>query len=149
MNIIITNHSYDTVISGGDVIAAEFAKSWRNSGNHVILATHEAGAKFFRSRGIENSMLAITPGAKSERFGILVAAVVKTISAIFQSLFWAGIKPDIIFSSSWMWTDFFPALILRIRFPKAKLITGCYLLLNSPSTKSYGVSVINRWILWF
>src|ERR1035437_2718464 len=138
MNIIITNHSYDTVISGGDVIAAEFAKSWRNSGNHVILATHEAGAKFFRSRGIENSMLAITLGAQSERFGILVAAIVKTISAIFQSLFWAGIKPDIIFSSSWMWTDFFHALIIKMRFRHSKLVVGCYLLLSHPNTKSYG-----------
>lgn len=148
MNIAITNHSYDTVISGGDVIAAEFAKSWNNSGYFVTIATHGTGARFFRSRGIENSMLAITPGAASERFGILIAGIVKTISAIFQSLFWKYSKPDIIFSSSWMWTDFFPALFLKMRFPKSKLVVGCYLLLSHPNTKSYGSSMLNRWVLW-
>lgn len=148
MNIIITNHSYDTVISGGDVIAAEFAKCWKNSGNIITIATHESGAKFFRSRGIENSMLAVTSGASSERFGVLVSALVKTMSAILQSIFWKGQKPDIIFSSSWMWTDFFPALILKVRFPRSKFVCGCYLLLGSPNTNSYGSSVLNRWTLW-
>lgn len=148
MNIVITNHSYDTVISGGDVIAAEFAKCWKNSGNSITLATHETGAKFFRSRGIEDSMLAITIGASSERFGILIAAIVKTISAIFQSIFWRGSKPDFIFASSWMWTDFLPALLLKMRFPHSKLVVGCYLLLSHPNTKSYGATFLNRWVLW-
>lgn len=148
MNIIITNHSYDTIVSGGDVIAAEFAKCWRNSGNFIIIATHAEGAKFFKSRGIKNSMLAITPGAASERLGILFAAIVKTISAIFQSLFWRSLKPDIVFASSWMWTDLLPAIVLKMRFPRSKLVVGCYLLLNRPSTKSYGSSALNRWVLW-
>lgn len=148
MNIVITNHSFDTVISGGDVIAAEYAKCWKNSGNSVVIATHISGAKFFHSRGIKNSMFAITYGAESERFGVLVAAIVKTISSIFQSLFWKSLKPEIIFSSSWMWTDLFPALLLKMRFPSSRLVVGCYLFLGHPNTKSYGRSTLNRWILW-
>jgi glycosyltransferase involved in cell wall biosynthesis len=148
MNILITNHSYDTVISGGDVIAAEYARSWQNSGHSVIIATHQSGAQFFMSRGIQNSMLAITPGASSEKYGLLLAGIVKTISAFFQSLFLKTANPDMIFSSSWMWTDFIPALIFKLRYPKACFVTGCYLLLAPPKFANYGKSFIDRWALW-
>ncbi|MBP9813738.1 glycosyltransferase family 4 protein [Candidatus Woesebacteria bacterium] len=148
MNIAIYDHSYHLVTSGGDVIAAEFGKQWEQKGNKVFFFTHKKARDFFLSRGINPSRVEAVEYIPDAFYSVLWASIVHTINGIFSAFLHKNSPTDIIFASSCMFEDLLPALIAKIRQPKANLVVGIYLFPLPPWSKSYGSNMFHRYIFW-
>jgi len=148
MNIRLYDHSYHEVVSGGDVIVAEFTKSWTRAGHMALISTHQEGAAFFRSRDIPLNLIAIANHFRTAYRSVLVGSIAHLVNAVIEAIRMPRIHCDIIFAGSCSLQDLLPAIIDKIRHPKAKLVVGCYIFLLPPWTKSYGSNWINRYIFW-
>ena len=148
MKIRIYDHSYHEVISGGDVIAAEFAKQWLLQGHDVRLSTHPEAAEFFRTRRVPEDSLHVARKLRTGYRNVLIGSIAHSINAVFDALTTPHQDADIIFSGSWGLQDLLPALIDKHKTPHACLVVGCYLLLAPPWSKTYGSNWINRLAFW-
>ncbi len=148
MNIRIYDHSYHEVISGGDVIAAEFTKYWELQGHSVLLSTHPEAAAFFRTRSVPEHSLHIATRIRTGHRSVLIGSIAHIINAVADALITRKPGADIIFAGSWSLQDLLPALIDKYKTPRAQLVVGCYLLLAPPWSGTYGSNWINRLVFW-
>ncbi len=148
MNIAIYDHSYHQVTSGGDVIAAEFGQQWQRIGHTVYFATHKKARDFFLSRGIHPTRITTYEYIPDMFLSVLWASIIHTLNGIISAISHTQKNIDIIFASSCMYEDLFPALIAKAWNRKAKLIVGIYLFPLPPWSKSYGSNMVHRYIFW-
>lgn len=148
MNIRIYDHSFHEVVSGGDVIVAEFAKVWIHSGHTVRISTHGEAADFFRSRGINNVNILIASRIRTRYTSVLLGSLAHLINAAADAALARLEDCELIFAGSWSLQDMIPAVIDKIKHPKAILAVGCYIFLLPPWTNSYGSNWVNRYIFW-
>lgn len=148
MNIAIYDHSYHQVTSGGDVITAEFGKQWELAGNKVYFFTHKKARDFFLTRGTHPTRISALEYIPDIFSSVLWASIVHTLNGMIAATFHKNPTIDIIFSSSCMYEDLLPALITKLRQPKAKLVVGIYLFPLPPWSKSYGSNTLHRYIFW-
>lgn len=147
--IAIYDYSYHEVTSGGDVIAAEFGIAWKKAGHAVAVYTHPEAKVFFRSRGLGSGSLHADGGIIPTKFGsVLAASIAHTAYGMIAAGRHAS-SADIIFAASCMFEDLLPALIHKIKHPRAKLVVSMYLFPEPPWAGAYGASVVNRYIFWF
>jgi len=132
MKIQIFANDYH-LVSGGDVIFAEMAKTWSKS-QEVEIITNEKGKIFCDRRRLNKVKITVWRSSVADQFGIVLAEAYKTILSAIGSL-WLKNKVDVIFSSSLFWPDIFSGVITKIKYPKAKLVVGLYLLFPSPFDK--------------
>ncbi len=148
MNIRVYDHSFHDVISGGDAIVAEFAKYWDIEGHTVRVHTHPEAAVFFRSRKIPETVLSVIHRIRTKYTNVLIGSIAHIINGVLNAMFVKQMNTDIIFSGSWSLPDLLPALIDSWRTPRAKLVIGCYIFLQSPKHKTYGSTWLNRIAFW-
>jgi glycosyltransferase involved in cell wall biosynthesis len=148
MNIRIYDFSYHEVVSGGDVIVAEFAKCWSVAGHRVTIVTHAEAAGFFRTRGISSKTLSVTGKATNNQRSVLLGSIAHLFDAITTSLTFRDNKVDVLFASSWSLPDIVPALIAKLRHRNAHLVVGCYIFLLPPWKHAYGATLLHRVIFW-
>ena len=148
MNIRIYDHSYHDVISGGDVIVAEFAKHWEIQGHGVCIYTHPDAAAFFRSRGIPEKNVSVVRRIRTAYTNVLIGSIAHLFNGVLDAVMMKNPTTDVIFSGSWSLQDIVPALIDSWKTPEAKLVVGCYIFLESPLHKTYGSTWINRFAFW-
>lgn len=148
MNIQLYDHSFHEVVSGGDVIVAEFAKAWIHSGHTVRISTHGEAVDFFAARGISSFNLIIASRIRTRYASVLLGSVAHLINAAIDTAFRNFGESDLIFAGSWSLQDIVPAVIDKIKNPKAVLAVGCYIFLLPPWTKSYGSNWLNRYVFW-
>lgn len=147
MNIHIHNHSYHEVVSGGDAIAAEFGKAWLGTQQIVTIFTNFSAKSFFVKRGISPVHIETSTNSVDTK-NVLMASVVHTITGMILSIKTLFRPVNIIFSSSCMAEDLFPALIHKLFHPNARLVVSIYLIPQHPKQKTYGSNTINRYIFW-
>lgn len=148
MIIRIYDHSYHEVVSGGDVIAAEFAKAWRTQNHTVTLSTHEEAASFFQSRELPTNFMDVVTRIPTKSPNVLIGSIAHVLNATLDAVVSPRRPVDLIFSCSWSIQDLFPALIDKRKHPWATLVVGCYILLDPPWVKSYGSNWLNRIVFW-
>lgn len=148
MNIRLYDHSYHEIVSGGDVIVAEFAKVWKHEGHSIQISTHQEGAEFFRSRGLPVQLVAVAAHIRTTYSSVLLGSVAHLINAVISATVSKDAPADIIFAGSCSLQDLLPAIIDKIKHRKAKLAVGCYIFLLPPWKKSYGSNTINRYLFW-
>lgn len=146
--IAICDYSYHDVTSGGDVIAAEFGLSWKKAGHTVTLYTHPEAKAFFRTRGLLPNALHTEGGIIRTNFhSVLAASIAHTLYGIIAACR-SDSSLDIIFAASCMFEDLLPALIRKIKHPRAKLVVSIYLFPQPPWTGAYGSTLLHRYIFW-
>lgn len=148
MKIRIYDHSYHEVVSGGDVIAAEFAKAWIAAGHSVLLSTHTEAASFFSSRGIPARYQHIATHIKTGYRSVLLGSIAHVINAVIDAYSTPRAHADVIFAGSWSLQDLLPAVIDTYKNGKAKLAVGCYIFIAPPWKKTYGSNWLNRVLFW-
>lgn len=148
MNIRLYDHSYHEVVSGGDVIVAEFARSWKRAGHTVLISTHQEGTEFFRSRKLPDSIIVTATRFRTAYRSVLLGSIAHLANAVIEAIMTPRLSCDIVFAGSCSLQDLLPAIIDKIRHPKAKLVVGCYIFLLPPWTRSYGSNWLNRYIFW-
>lgn len=148
MNIRIYDHSYHEVVSGGDVIVAEFAKAWIRSAHTVRISTHGEALDFFAARNISNVNLIIASRVRTRYASVLLGSIAHLINAAIDTIIRKLGKTELIFAGSWSLQDLVPAVIDKMKNPKATLAVGCYIFLLPPWTKTYGSTWLNRYVFW-
>lgn len=148
MNIRIYDHSYHHVVSGGDVIAAEFARAWNAAGHTATVFTHPEAKLFFVSRGIREGQLAIASRVKTDYGSVLLASFAHTANATADALKSKQPAADLIFAGSWSLPDIIPAIIDKRKHPESVLAVGCYIFLVPPWIPAYGVNFLNRLVFY-
>lgn len=148
MNIRTYDHSYHEVISGGDVIAAEFSAAWTGLGHTVSVSTHKEAAYIFLSRGTQDASLHIASRIKTNYPNVLIGSIAHLYNGVIDTLLVKQQKADMIFACSWSLQDLLPALIDKLKHPSSTLVVGCYILLPPPWSKLYGSNWLNRLAFW-
>ena len=148
MNLRIYDYSYHEVVSGGDVIVAEFAKSWIATHHQVTIVTHPDASDFFRARQVPETALSSVGKAEDKTRSVLIGSIRHLFHAISRALGSRDTAADIIFASSWSLPDILPAIIDKLRHRKSHLVVGCYIFLLPPWKHAYGATVLHRVIFW-
>lgn len=148
MNIRIYDHSYHEVVSGGDVIVAEFAKAWIHDNHTVRISTHGEAVDFFFARGISPFNMLTAARIRTRYTSVLLGSAAHLINAAIDATLRRLDDCDLIFAGSWSLQDLLPAVIDKIKHPKAVLAVGCYIFLLPPWTNSYGSTWLNRYVFW-
>lgn len=137
MKIVIYSNTF-YLVSGGDVIYANLAKKFLNFGHEVKIITNEKGYEFCLSQKVPQKAIVVQNSSWVDKFPLVFVELYKTTISTIREVLYSRDKPDIIFSSSFFWADLIPAVIAKIKHPKAKLIVGVYLIFPSPfSFKRY------------
>ncbi|KKT40339.1 hypothetical protein A3K29_03005 [Candidatus Collierbacteria bacterium RIFOXYB2_FULL_46_14] len=131
MKFLVFANTY-TLISGGDVIFAEMSKFWGSLGHEVTIVTNEKGKAFCESRGLKRVKIMVWPASDSDKFGLIISELYKTLTSVLRSIFKKPEKVEIIFASSFFWPDIFAGVISKLKHPHAKLVVGIYLLFPNP-----------------
>ena len=132
MKIVILATTYQ-LLSGGDVIFAEFAKYWKKFGNEVEIITNEKGESFCKSRGILPKEIIVWKNSFIDTLGSYLSGFYKTISSIVYSLFYHK-QNDLVFISSSFLPDILAAVIIKLKKPSCRVIASQYVLFPDPIT---------------
>lgn len=137
------------LISGGDVIFIQLAKQWLSSGNKVNIVTNEKGKDFCIDREFPESNITLQKASFVDIFPVFIIDFYKTIVSVIREIFSPKKDSDIIFASSFFLPDVLPAVISKIKNPKAKLIVGVYLFFPFPfGFKKYHGGFIKSFLLY-
>lgn len=134
MRIIVFANTY-SLVSGGDVIFVEMCKIWSRMGHHVEIITNEKGKEFCEKHKFPGNKVTLWKASIVDHFRVFIAEIWKTVISSVRTLFLNGESPDVIFASSFFWPDIFSAVLAKIKYPKAKLVVGIYLLFPNPLGK--------------
>lgn len=104
-------NSYTQGSSGGDVLFVELTKRWK--GVEHTICTSALGEKFCRMKGLSNAHFVISTKEKKFR-GVITTYVLRILIGLKIAFSFRSI-PDIIYVSSDILCDTFPASILKIR----------------------------------
>lgn len=148
MNIRVYDHSFHEVVSGGDVIAAEFTRAWNAAGHTATLSISQDAVEFFRLRGIASHQMTVARILKTDYKSVLLASLAHIVNAVIDVYKRPQSDAEIIFAGSWSLQDLLPALIDAHKHPRALLVVGCYIFLLPPWQKTYGSNLFNRWMFW-
>lgn len=141
-------------LSGGDRIFIEFARRWSKKFS-VEIYTSEDGVKMCELQKLTGERLSIWQSSRTILKGEFISNYLYKIIKGIQLGFKLYIKEnDILYPASDFWMDFFPALILKLRYPKSKLIASWYQTAPSPikgysqgdREKSYRVNALLYWL---
>lgn len=147
MKIIIFANAFHT-ISGGDKIFVEYAKHWLSEGEDVEVITNKSGRLFAMENGLAHRYIRHWPASFSDNLGIFFSSAYKTIHSLIRALFINPENTDIVFSSSFIWPDLLPGLILKLRKPQIKWVVACYVFLPNPFSKGYRGNLFNGIVLF-
>lgn len=125
--VIFANIVHTDTLTGGDKIMVEFAKKW-SGGNLVRIVTNGIGRQYCQQNGFPPSGIKVWNTSWSDRFGVYVAMLTKAIVCSWRSVFFFEKGVDVCFASSLFLPDLIPALMLKLRNPRAKLVGAAYLL---------------------
>lgn len=134
MRILVFANAFH-IISGGDKIFAEYSKRWIKSGEKISIVTNEKGKIFCLNHGISRTNVWIWKTSFTDKFGVFISSVYKSLSSLIRCFFLNIRSIDAIFSSSNLWPDVFPAFIIKIRKPKVLWFSACYLIVPSPFSR--------------
>ncbi len=148
MNIRVYDHSFHEVVSGGDVIAAEFTRAWNAAGHTATVSISQDAVDFFRLRGIASHQMTVARILKTDYKSVLLASLAHILNAVIDVYKRPQLDAAIIFAGSWSLQDLLPALIDAHKHPRALLVVGCYIFLLPPWRKTYGSNLFNRWVFW-
>ena len=104
-------NSYTQGSSGGDVLFVELTKRW-NGVEHTI-CTSALGEQFCRMKGLTNAHFVISTQEKEFR-GVITTYILRILIGL-RIAFNFQFLPDIIYVSSDIPCDTFPACVLKIR----------------------------------
>ncbi len=153
--------SHGKGVSGGDRIFIEFAKRWRDK-TQITLFLWEEGIRMCQrlglkeGNGIKFTKVKIAPFHK---LGFVITYIARILAGIKLG-FLLKLKNDnseVLYACSEFWMDSFPALILKHRFPRTKLVCAWYQTAPSPLVgfnegtreKAYKLTALLYWFTQF
>lgn len=137
--IFIANAAVGKGLSGSDRIFIELARRWQKMGHHVTIAVWEDGyAMCQREKLTEVSYTKWFLGPL-KNLPFILNYFIRIVSGIYYSLVLRFELSDLsyIYACSDFWQDAIPAVILKLRYPKATLIGSFYLTAPNPFTGFY------------
>ena len=153
--IFISLASEGNGISGGDRIYIEFAKRWSENISVKIYSWKEGIEMMKRNALINNKTnVSITDIKMPVRSGFpwLVNYIIRIVFSIaFFSREKINFEPDtLVYSSSEFWMDSLSSILIKIRYPKIKLVSTWYQTAPNPITGytlgRYKFSAFKYWI---
>lgn len=114
-------------ISGGDRIFIELARRWSNKYSLEIITTRE-GLLMMNSQNLSGKELKINIISNNLPSGFFLKYIYKILLGLKYGLteHFKYTKETIIYPASDFWMDAFPAILLKIRFPKVKWVATWY-----------------------
>lgn len=127
----IANAALGKGLSGSDRIFMELAKRWSSTGDRVYVAVWEEGYDMCQRERLTNVHYRkwFLNNLKNIPF------ILNYFLRIFSGIYYActeSTKFEYIYACSDFWQDAIPALILKVRYPKSKLIGSFYLAAPNP-----------------
>ncbi|MDQ3098178.1 MAG: glycosyltransferase family 4 protein [bacterium] len=140
--LFIANAAVGKGLSGSDRIFIELAKRWSASGNTVEIAVWEDGFTMCEREGLNESAQNVTFYkwfiGRATKFPFIINYIFRILSGIYYALtinyqFLSERESNTyIYSCSDFWQDAIPALIIKARYPHARLIGSFYLAAPNP-----------------
>jgi len=140
-----SGHFLNPGISGGDKILIECARRWSEWDHCVHINVWEGGYYMCVQNGLHDVSYTINRLARYRRAGGLVMALLKIFIGMLRSVTApVTIKGDalVIYSASDSWPDILPALIMKRRFARSKLLAPVFHLIPPPCKRT-GNTLIN------
>lgn len=137
----VSNYNVGLGLSGGDSIFIELLRGWSRHADMVLAGCAEA-CEITKRAGVENIRFVRstwTPDA-TVSYGLL-SLLGHTARRLFAGIRMLGTADaeltgcDVVYSVSDFYPDFFPALLLKRRYPKMTWIAGFYLFAPPPWAK--------------
>jgi len=139
-------------LSGGDRIAVECIKHWKNEGINVVVMTSKSGRLTYGLKDMNYIMIQAPSFWKHSILGTLIFALVALVKGLVKALSLRDLKDTtMLYSASEFLPDLLPTLVIRLRNKNTKWIAAFYLFAPHPfSSESpyHGFSKIKN-ILYF
>lgn len=147
-------------ISGGDKISIEFVRRWSKVFS-VSVYLWEQGYRMYMRQNlnpekIDFKVINMNPW---EKFGFLVNYLARIFAGIWISLrtHLENEEEIVVYSATEFWMDFFPGLILKLRYPKITWVTTWFQTAPNPlrgfkegdRVRSYRISALGYWLVQF
>ena len=101
MKIIVFANSFYN-LGGGEKIFVEYSKRWIEFGETVKIVTNEEGKQFCIENGLKSEYLTLWPSSWSDKFGISISTIYKSLISLFRSFFISTKNIDAIFAASFI-----------------------------------------------
>ncbi len=150
MNILVINNGFTYIGggAGGDKIFVEFTKRWSEAGENLTVISNESGRTFCLAHRFPDQLIKVWPSSWTDRFGVFFSMAYKSIYCLLRSFFYPAGNIDVIFSSSFIWPDFLPGLVLKFKNPRIRLVVASYIFIVPPWAKNYHGKLINSLTLY-
>lgn len=139
--LFVANAALGQGLSGSDRIFIELARRWQNSGHSVSIAVWEEGYAMCQREQLTNVHFQKWFLHSLSHLPFLMNYFLRIVSGIFYALSSSYPKlnapQSYIYACSDFWQDALPAVVLKIRYPQAKLIGSFYLTAPNPFVGFY------------
>jgi len=121
------------ILDGSTRIFIECAKRWVKNGHKIQVFTCLEGYQIFQNYGLSSLSYVVIPSSKHWKRSVYLLYLIRTIklSLMMMKLRFRN-KAAVIYSGSDFWPDTLPAMLLKMRFPRAKWVAGFYLFSSFP-----------------
>ncbi len=137
--VFIANAAVGSGLSGSDRIFMELARNWSQKGCNITICVWEDGYEMCKREGIGENLPNISFSkwfiGPAIKMPFILSYIYRIFSGVYFAInykFFSNEEQNYIYSCSDFWQDAMPALILKFRYPKSKLIGSFYLAAPNP-----------------
>ncbi|MEI6327023.1 MAG: glycosyltransferase family 4 protein [Candidatus Roizmanbacteria bacterium] len=147
--LIFANIVHTNTLAGGDRIFIECANKWIQRNHEVTIVTNEVGKAYSLKGGIPPSSISVWSASWADAMGVYIAMTIKAVVGLVHGIFAPAQEVDIVFASSFFAPDLLPALLVKIKYPRAKLLVGTYLLTHKRWGTDYSAGKMKGLLFYF